>query len=105
MAKHSGSVAACFLLVSTGDDIWLPGFVMVILTSLPACVPVQLPGGCCYESGPRRPADKRPHVLRAGPGQAEALRLPAAGPPQPAQQEGAAPDDDATGSRQPLVLH
>lgn len=65
--------------------------------------PFQLPGGRRDESGPRRPADPRPHVLGAGPGQAEALHLPAAGPPQPAQQEGAPPDDDAAGPRQPLV--
>ncbi|KAK9517140.1 hypothetical protein VZT92_025028 [Zoarces viviparus] len=48
--------------------------------------PPDLPGGRRDEPGPRRPADERPHVLRAGPGQTEALRLPAAGPPQPAQR-------------------
>lgn len=97
-----------FLPIPAVDNVCLAGNVVFChhyLMSLSLfCVPVQLPGGCSDESGPRRPADKRPHGLGVGPGQTEALYLPAAGPPQPTQQKGAAPDDDAAGSRQPLVL-
>ena len=65
----------------------------------------QLPGGCGNEPGPRGPSDQGPHVGRVGPGPTQAVRLPAAGPPQPAQQEGAAPADDAPGPGQPLASH
>lgn len=67
--------------------------------------PLQLPGGRRDEPGPRRPAHPRPHGVCAIPGPAQALCLPAAGPPQPPQQEGAAPHDDAPRTRQPLVVH
>lgn len=73
------------------------------LRPLSLCVPVQLPWGRSDESGPQRPPDERPHVVCVGAGQTEAICLPAAGPPQPGQQEGTAPDDDAAGPRQPLV--
>lgn len=89
------------------DDVWLKFSVFMFsccsLTLLSLCVPVQLPWGCSDESGPQRPPDERPHVVCVGTGQTEAICFPAAGPPQPGQQEGAAPDDDAAGSRQPLV--
>lgn len=74
----------------------------VVFWPLSLRLPFQLPGGRSDESRPQRPADERPHGRRSGPGQTEALRLLAAGPSKPAQQEGAAPHDDAAGSRQPL---
>lgn len=80
---------------------------MLGLCPLTLCPPplssVKLPGGCGDESGPQRPTDKRPHDCRGGPGQAQAVRFPAAGPQQRAQQKGAAPHDDAAGPRRPLA--
>lgn len=105
--KH---VFISYLLIPPVDDVCLSDrklsvfmFSFCSLTFLSLYVPVQLPWGCSDESGPQRPPDKRPHVVCVDASQSEALSLPAAGPPQPGQQEGAAPDDDAAGSRQPLV--
>lgn len=69
------------------------------------CFSLQLLGGCSDESWSQWPFDERPHVRRAVPGQAQAVCFPAAGPPQPAQQESATPLDDAARARQPLVLY
>lgn len=79
--------------------------VFILWLMFACCFSVQLLGGCSDESWSQWPFDERPHVCRAVPGQAQAVCFPAAGPPQPAQQESATPLDDAARACQPLVLY
>lgn len=95
--KHMGSIVLTLFSLSVHVFILWPMFA--------CCFSVQLLGGCSDESWSQWPFDERPHVCRAVPGQAQAVCFPAAGPPQPAQQESATPLDDAARARHPLVLY